>query len=1276
MITFNTQRNVWTWDIKRAKSLDITNNVVDLMVGKLNKLPPETRDLLRLGSCIGNIFDLKTLAIISSISIVKAAKDLWPAVKEGMIMPLGDGHHMLHNMDELSDGETTVSLPEALDKFHHDRVQQAAYTLIEEGQKKAIHLKIARILLKETSKAELENKYFDIVEHYNKSSSLIDDEKEKITLAELNLKVGKKAKESTAYGPALQYFKSGVDLLSGSSQEENHKLTFQIHKGMTECQFLIGKDEDGINSANELMIKSKTREEKIEINNILILYYGGAGQMDKSIDIAIDSLRLYNERLPRKCNQVQLLIELATTKIRELNKNVDYLINMPCTKNSDVLNAFSLLKELVAPTYLQGLLLLPFIILRMFKLTLKHGNSSTSSFIFSAYGLLWSKLGIPSQAYKYGKLAMEYNKLVDNPPMEARTYFMVTSFAMFWKQPVKDSIEPRKQGLQKLVNTGENFWASYIYLFGFWQEVSLTGTIDEVVIIAEREVKFAKKVKQTEPFFIHTLHRNLFLNLKGDIDKTDSLDCDVDDERNAEEYFSANVTSTCGTFYHATTRLVLNYYYENYKEAVVTATGPKMTAEVIADPTYNVTIYTFFTGLAIMGAYAGFSGSEKRRYRKIFNKGKKKIQKWHRSGPENFECMLSLTLAEEARIDGNHSEARDLYTNAIKASEKMDSYLYKSLAYELYAKFWISVKEDKIARTFILEAGYLYQCWGANAKLKHLKENYSQYYIENRAKERIADSTSIHNTMSGPQTHVSSTTSSSTLSFLDTATVIKASQAISGEIVLNNLLEKLMRILIENAGARKGMLILKQNGRLIIEAEGEIDNDKVNTLYAIPLEESESIPVSIINYTARTEDTVVLNNAVREGNFTTDNYIVKYCAKSIISMPIINQGKLIGILYLENGLIEGAFTTERLELLEVLSSQAAISIENAIFYNTLEKKVEERTSELKEALEDLKESQSQLVQSEKMASLGQLIAGIAHEINTPMGAIKSSAGNITDSLTDTLNQLPRLFQTINDEQKGYFYKLLEKSTDHRTTLTTREERKIRKELLKELEHHEIKDAKNFANIFVKLNIHENVEPYIPLLKSEEANFIFNTAYKISDLKANTINISMAIEKASKIIFALKNFSRHDDIGEMVKASLKDGIETVLVLYHNQIKQNTELIKRFEDVEEIDCLPDELNQVWTNLITNALQAMEYRGTLSLGIRKQDNYQVVSVTDSGSGMSDEVKEEIFKPFFTTKRAGEGSGLGLDIVKNIVDKHKGKIEVESEIGKGTTFSVFIPM
>ena len=415
---------------------------------------------------------------------------------------------------------------------------------------------------------------------------------------------------------------------------------------------------------------------------------------------------------------------------------------------------------------------------------------------------------------------------------------------------------------------------------------------------------------------------------------------------------------------------------------------------------------------------------------------------------------------------------------------------------------------------------------------------------------------------------------------------------------------------------------------------------------------------------------------MREGDFTTDNYIVKYGAKSIISMPIINQGKLIGILYLENDLIEGAFTMERLELLEVLSSQAAISIENAIFYNTLEKKVEERTSELKEALADLNESQSQLVQSEKMASLGQLIAGIAHEVNTPMGAIKSSAGNITDSLKDTLTQLPRLFQTINDEQKEFFYKLLEKSNENRTTLTTREERKIRKELLKELEHHEIKTARNFANIFVKLNIHKNIGPYVPLLKTEDANFIFNTAYKISDLKANTINITMAVKKATKIIFALKNFSRYDDSGKMVKASLKEGIETVLVLYHNQIKQNTELIKRFEDVEEIDCLPDELNQVWTNLIHNALQAMDYSGTLTLGIRKQDNYQVVSVTDSGSGMSDEIKEKIFNPFFTTKKAGEGSGLGLDIVKNIVDKHKGKIEVESEIGKGTTFSVFIPM
>ncbi len=1261
LLTFDAERLRWVWDVTQIELRAITDNVVEFMVKKLRTLPDNTQNLLRLGACIGSSFDLHVLSIIAEQPVAAVAHQLWPAVEEGLLLPQGGGHQQLKMLDEEATGGDTAQ--EAVDRFLHDRVQQAAYSLIAEDQKKGTHLKIARLLHQSTYVGDSASACFSIIEHYNKSLALIEDAVEKRTLATLNLEAGRRAQKSTAYAPALEYFSVGASLLDPTCWSGEHALMFGLHKGIAECQFLTGKSEEGIASADTLMQHCVTREEKVEVYNVLILYYGGAGQMDKSIDLAIDSLALYRESIPRKCNQVQLLLELAATKLREIGKDAGDLMVMPRTANADVLSVLSLLKELVAPTYLQGLLLLPFVILRMFKLTLLHGNSSISSFIFSAYGLLWSKLGVPSEAYKYGKLALEYNKQVDNPPMEARTYFMVTSFALFWKQPVRDTLEPRKQGLQKLVNTGENFWASYIYLFGFWQEVALSRSIADIAKMAEREARFARKVKQTEPLYVHSMHRGLFMNLADDIADANSLDYAEFDEAQAAAYFAANVTSTCGTFYHATTRLVLHYYNGDYQRAVEAATGPKVTAEVIADPTYNVTIYTLFTCLAILAALPEMSVAEQQRYRKIFASGKRKVGKWAKCGAANFGVHLALIAAEEARIAGRRTEAVAAYSRAIRAAREMNSLFYESLCTELCARYWLEAGEEPVARSYMQEAIFLYDQWGAAAKVRQLKARHPQLHAGSSARAATSGSASYSSTGTG------------VFGQLDISTVLKATQAISSELVLGKLLEKLMNILIENAGARRGALLLKQDGRWFVEAEGTAQTGEVRALQAIPMEEAGNLPLSMIRYVSRTEESIVLNDAARHGEFANDDYIRVAGPKSLLLLPVTNYGKLLGILYLENELIEGVFTPERLELLKVLASQVAISIENAMFYNGMENKVAERTAELQEALTNLQRSQQHLIESEKMAALGQLVAGVGHEVNTPLGAIKSSIGNIESSLRGALAQLPQLFQMLDPARQQDFIALLARADAKAAVLTTREERDIRKALETELDGYGIANARNLANVFVKLNVHQSIEPFIPLLRHENADFIFDTAYKLSDLRSNAANIALAVEKAAKIIFALKNFARSNHNGEMVKTRLKDSLETVLTIYHNQIKRNTVLVTEYEDLEEIYCFPDELNQVWTNLIHNALQAMDYKGTLTVTLDRAGDCQRVVIKDSGHGIPADIMDKIFSPFFTTKKAGEGSGLGLDIVKKILDKHNARIEVDSTVGEGTAFAIYIP-
>ena len=348
----------------------------------------------------------------------------------------------------------------------------------------------------------------------------------------------------------------------------------------------------------------------------------------------------------------------------------------------------------------------------------------------------------------------------------------------------------------------------------------------------------------------------------------------------------------------------------------------------------------------------------------------------------------------------------------------------------------------------------------------------------------------------------------------------------------------------------------------------------------------------------------------------------------------------------------------------------------AEYNRNLEIEVEERTQELSQAIEHLKAAQQELIISEKMAALGQLIAGVAHEVNTPLAAIRSSVENIIDFLARDFSQLPQFFQQLSPERYSDFFTLLEKSTQQSMTLSSKEKRKLKKALIQELEFHDIAKAETIADTLIDIGVYDNVEPFLPCIQDNNNAIILHRAYQIATIQKSAATIKIATDRAAKIVFALKNYARYDHSGKKVIANIAEGIETVLTLYHNQFKQGVEVIRKYApELPSILCYPDDLNQVWTNLIHNALQAMDYKGTLKIEVKQQEQTMLVCITDSGKGISPEIVSRIFEPFFTTKLPGEGSGLGLDIVKKIIERHTGKIEVESLPGK-TIFTVSIPI
>ncbi|HBL57169.1 MAG TPA: hybrid sensor histidine kinase/response regulator, partial [Cyanobacteria bacterium UBA8803] len=331
--------------------------------------------------------------------------------------------------------------------------------------------------------------------------------------------------------------------------------------------------------------------------------------------------------------------------------------------------------------------------------------------------------------------------------------------------------------------------------------------------------------------------------------------------------------------------------------------------------------------------------------------------------------------------------------------------------------------------------------------------------------------------------------------------------------------------------------------------------------------------------------------------------------------------------------------------------------------------------ELANTLQQLKSTQEELIQKEKMAALGQLVAGIAHEINTPLGAIRSSAGNISQSLNQTLEQLPALFHSLSLEQAQDFLALLQRSLQTQLTLSTKEERRVKRSLTSQLEAEEIENVDAIADALVDMGIYNEIEPFLPLLKQPDSSQILEIAYNLSGIQKGTATITTATDRASKVAFALKTYARYDQSGEMMSTNLTEGIDTVLTLYQNQFKKGIDVKRNYAKLPPVICYPDELNQVWTNLIHNALQAMDYRGTLTIDAIQQDQHVYISITDTGAGIPEKIKSKIFEPFFTTKPPGEGSGLGLDIVKKIIEKHHGEIEFASIPGQ-TKFTVLLPI
>ena len=610
---------------------------------------------------------------------------------------------------------------------------------------------------------------------------------------------------------------------------------------------------------------------------------------------------------------------------------------------------------------------------------------------------------------------------------------------------------------------------------------------------------------------------------------------------------------------------------------------------------------------------------------RVFRRLRRMLRLWADFYPPNFRHLHLLVEAEICRLRGDRLRAMDLYDEGIAACREGGFTHRAAIANELAGRFYLAAGKPKLARPYLVEARYLFAQWGAAAKVRLMDERYAEWLkaplpvgeggrsghfqttpdnIQPGAPENSQTSLSplLRSTGLTSESHSSSAHGRR----FDFATILKTSQAISGEIDLDRLLTRLLALAMENAGARKGFWILPRDQQWLVLAETDPEAGSGEALTATPLSESAAVPQRIVRYVIRSGETLVLHDAAMEGRFRRDPFVARHSLRSVLCYPVRKHGLTVAILYLENDLAAHVFTPGRIELLDLLSGQAAISIENAILYETLEQRVEERTTELQR-------TQQQMVESEKMASLGQLTAGVAHEINNPINFVVSSTAPLRRDIDDLLAGL-RSYESA-------------------------------------LEKHNLTDE-------------------VSKVREE-----FDLDYVTSEIQQLLMGIEEGGNRTVEIVKGLRTFSRLDE-DDVKMASVIEGIDSTLTLLRKKYEPRIRIVREYAEVPDIECYPGKLNQVYMNLLSNAIQAIPEQGEIRITVKQMGDHVRIDITDTGAGIPKEVMRRIFEPFFTTKDVGDGTGLGLSISYGIIERHKGSIEVDSEPGKGTTFTMLLPI
>lgn len=1262
LLTFDHDQRRWSWDLHRIHAKGYTDNVVDLMVQKLTRLVPETQNALKQLACLGHTVELTMLGAVNPASTEPLQAQLAEAAEAGFILRSKDSYHFLH-----------------------DRVQEAAYSLIPRELRAEAHLQIGRWMATHTPPEKLEEGIFDIVNQLNRAHHLIRSSSERERVAELNLIAGRRAKSSTAYGSALHYLLAGTALLADGGWDFRPDLMFALEFHRAECEFLTGEMAAAEKRLAFLASRAANAIERGTVESLRIDLYTTLDQTDHVVAACLDYLRQLGVEWSPHPTEAEARREYDRIWSQLGTRAIDELLALPVMSDPATLATLDVLTKIYPTATLTDANLLSLTVCRAINLSLEYGNCDASCVAYVYFGkVAGPRFGDYKAGVQFGQLGYELVEKHGWERFQARTYHWLAQFVLPWSKHPKAGRGLIRRAFDAATKVGDLNIAVYSLDNLNTNFLSAGEPLADAERQAEKGLAFTKRARFGHQIDIQATQLGLIRTLRGSTYHFGGFDDGQYSEALVEKHFTPNPAV------YWIRRLQAYFFAGNYPAALDAAARVRPMLWTLA-AMFETAEYHFYAALShaasCVPAVSDQGGPmpsgpiEYRQHFEALTAHHRQLEVWAENCPETFENRTALIGAEIARIEGRIPDAEHLYEQAIRSSHANGFVHNEALANELAARFYGVRGFEKIAHTYLRDARYGYVRWGADGKVQQLDAMHPRL----RTEERAAAPTS---------------TIAASVENLDLATVLKVSQAVSGEIVLEKLLETIMRTAIEQAGAERGVLILSRGeGQRIVAEATTRDDVVVVALHDEPVAPS-MLPESVFHYVLRTRESVILDDA-GQSTFATDPYIRQRQARSVLCLPLLNQANIIGLLFLENHLAPRVFAPERIAVLKLLASQAAMSLENTRLYRDLagrEAKIRRLVNsniigiviwDLDGRLIDANDAFLRMVQYDR------------EELHPGLRWFNMTPPEWQERVPHEIEEL-RATGAMQPREKEFFRKdgsrvpvligaaAFDDQPDQGVSyILDLTERKRAEEAARESEqrYHEVQMELAHANRVATMGqltgaiAHEVSQPIAATMMSAQAalNWLEGQPPDLERVRRLLARIIDDGARAREVIertrALIKNAPQRRDmleingpIGEVIELTRSEAMK-------NGVSVTTAL------AEELPCIRGDrvqLQQVMLNLIVNAIQAMSSVSggarELAISTEKTESGDVrVVVRDSGPGLAPTDAERVFDAFYTTKAAG--LGMGLSICRSIIEGHSGRLWASANERRGAVFQFTLP-